>query len=366
TIPLGSVQVLRSRPQPSAGAAPWAGSVNVEVVRLRFTPARGAFYGPPASATATASDAAPAVLQANAFLAAGAGWFNVPGQGDFVTPPDTFDERAPGSGVSLGVVDDTCDARVEASLATGGGTVLRAHANVFVAPPDFAPDRRPFVSAADELNDRAGNAQARNAALQGEALERWVEDLFERIYEHVSLTNVDLWRKDRGRSLSNAELAAPIPGDNLAPDNLAMGSRDPLRNREATVGPFTADNPLPLADRAREQHRALADVGSLRAFVRQNPQRLRQLVRSPFEVRAGESPGLSDMRMPPFMRQSNALPLTLAAWQYDLLMRWVDGVVGAPAAGELAAVAPGPQPLSDEAAAARTAVLARVALEAGP
>ena len=32
----------------------------------------------------------------------------------------------------------------------------------------------------------------------------------------------------------------------------------------------------------------------------------------------------TSMRMPPFMRQSNAEPLTPANWQYDLLMRWVE------------------------------------------
>ena len=28
------------------------------------------------------------------------------------------------------------------------------------------------------------------------------------------------------------------------------------------------------------------------------------------------------MQMPPFMRNSNAEPLTLTEWQYDLVMEW--------------------------------------------
>jgi hypothetical protein len=35
---------------------------------------------------------------------------------------------------------------------------------------------------------------------------------------------------------------------------------------------------------------------------------------------------VSSMRMPPFMRNSNAYPLTLSFWQYKLLMQWVDWV----------------------------------------
>ena len=72
------------------------------------------------------------------------------------------------------------------------------------------------------------------------------------------------------------------------------------------------------------------------------------------------------MRMPPFMRQSNASPLTLAAWQYALLMRWVDEQQLRPAAPTLAAAAvlrpPDPnaplQPLTQEATARRAEVLA--------
>jgi hypothetical protein len=33
------------------------------------------------------------------------------------------------------------------------------------------------------------------------------------------------------------------------------------------------------------------------------------------------------MQMPPFMRNSNALPLTIANWQYKLLQQWVADVV---------------------------------------
>jgi len=66
------------------------------------------------------------------------------------------------------------------------------------------------------------------------------------------------------------------------------------------------------------------------------------------------------MRMPPFMRGSNANPLTLSAWQYNLLMRWASDLVAARPA--IVARAPRePAPMSAAAAARRAEVLARMA-----
>jgi hypothetical protein len=93
---------------------------------------------------------------------------------------------------------------------------------------------------------------------------------------------------------------------------------------------------------------------------------LRNLVRGPFEHEPGESnPNAQEwtsMRMPPFMRGSNANPLTLSAWQYDLLMRWASELVAARPALVARAPAPGePAPMSAEAEVRRAEVLARMA-----
>jgi hypothetical protein len=365
-IPLGSVQVMRSRPQPAPGSAPWTEAVDVEVIRFRFTPARGRFFGPPAAAQPADASPVPAVDPANAFLNPSAGWFNVEGDANpFVIPPDTFDQVARRSNQSLGVVDDTCEARIDVELALPGpqARTLRAHANIFAGPPDFAPDRRPFLSLADELNDRAADSVARSDGMGGDELDAWVQDLFERVYETVSLMNVDFWRTNRGiRQLPAAKLSAvPLAGDGAQPDDQAMGSRDALRNPILRVGPTTPNNPLPISIHARERHRALSDVGILRAFVVQNPNRLRQLIRAAFEIEQIEDSGVTTMRMPPFMRQSNALPLTLSAWQYDLLMRWVGEVLNPPGALVAAAArAPAAADLSERAEARRTDTLRRL------
>jgi hypothetical protein len=121
--------------------------------------------------------------------------------------------------------------------------------------------------------------------------------------------------------------------------------------------------PLPVTERARERHRSLADINALKDFVAEDPDRMKTLVRAAFEVDPGEDGNTTSMRMPPFMRHSNALPLTLSAWQYDLLMRWIAHVTTPqPAAAAMAGAAVGgaPAALSPAAAARREAVLRRI------
>ena len=103
---------------------------------------------------------------------------------------------------------------------------------------------------------------------------------------------------------------------------------DELRNDKTlnTVEFATRAVPLPLFEAARTRHRAIQDMEALKLLIAQQPKRLEKLIRRPFEVEKGESDLVSSMRMPPFMRNSNAYPLTLSFWQYKLLMQWVDWV----------------------------------------
>ena len=130
----------------------------------------------------------------------------------------------------------------------------------------------------------------------------------------------------------------------------------------------SANERLPLSKHARRQHRALADLQSLRDFIALNPRRIQTLARRAFEVERGENFDQSTMRMPPFMRQSNALPLTLSSWQYDLLMQWVAAEEAAsPGVTVPVSVGAAPSPASATVQLAaderRNAVLAR--LDAG-
>ncbi|HEY9404978.1 MAG TPA: hypothetical protein VIQ24_20165 [Pyrinomonadaceae bacterium] len=374
-IPLGSFQVMRSRQQPASGSVDWAEAVRVDVIRCRFTPARGLVYGPPQTAQPVTLDEGTFVpVSANrAFLNPNAGWAGFPIGRAIDAPPDTYDgaENRPAR-LSLGVVDDTCEARIEVNLRLPGppNRTLTAAANVFVGPPDYAPDRRPFLSLADELNDRAADVAARTNNMSAEDRDTWVEDLFERIYETTSLLNLDRQRNNRAITLTGDQLRpAAIPNDRTTEPTKAMGGRDRLRE---PLFPQPAPGPnirLPLTEHAQMRHRALSDLDALRGFVAQHPGRLATLVRKPFESAQGESPegiGITNMQMPPFMRNSNAGPLTLAAWQYDLLMAWVRSIENPPPPPPflpLADAEPAPKPMSEAAAARRAEVLARIAAE---
>jgi hypothetical protein len=372
-IPLGSVQVLKSRPQPAPDPNnEWTRlvdgipAVSVEVIRFRFTPGRGEFYGPPNAAQPQplrADVAFAPVEPSRAFLNPNAGWegFNADVASTLDAPADTYDGADVGRERSLGVVDDTCELRIEISLPMPApvNQVLTASASVFVAPPDFAPDRRPFLSLADELNDRAADGASRTKSMSDNDRDAWVEDLFQRIYETLSLLNLDLWRRGKAITLRGSRLTATaIPSDRTSEPSKAMGGRDALRNQSFPFPGVDQDIKLPLTDYAHMRHRALSDLDFLRNFVSQNPGRLATLVRRSFEAERGEVSdgiGTTTMRMPPFMRNSNAGPLTLAAWQYDLLMAWVNEVENTPRV-PLATTGQ----LSEAATRRRTQVLTRI------
>lgn len=322
-IPLGRVQVMQSQKQPT-DLEPWLKDVNVEVIRFRFTPAEGQFYGPVGSSDIRIiKDFAPVPLE-NAFLNGDAGWSGVR-ETPTVEPSDTFDgsEAQHPGGRSLGIVDDTCTANIEVKLVLKGaggadGRTLSARAHVMVGPPHFAPDRRPFLSLADEIIDRSYQGR-----IVEHADDAWVRDLFERVYETASLLNLDHQRTQRAALLNDGELTKKMKDDEVPQPEHAMGGRDRLRVPNNPIEAASSQVPLPLTERAKQRHRNLAELDELRTLVLRDPNRLKQLVRPPFHVAANESSDRSTMQMPPFMRNSNAYPLTLAAWQYDLLLRWV-------------------------------------------
>lgn len=346
SIPLGQLQVLRSAVHPVG--QPWPDTLRLDTIRVRFTPARGRFYGPPVAATV----APPAVVPARAFLDPDAGWLGA-SRSNRVIPGDTVDEQS--NQTSLGVVDDTCDARVTAEL-TLASDVLGCRANIAVAPPHYAPDRRPFLSVADELNDRQHDP-ARDAAMSQTDRDEWVEDLFERIFETVAAMDVDLWRAAFAGNLDPGEQRSQIPGDEVPQPDRAMGGTDALRDANIAIPAPSRIEPLPLTQRARERHRNLSDIRQLAPWVLANPGRLAALIRPPLSGSAAEF-GAQRMQMPPFMRHSNAGPLSLARWQYDLLMAWADALDDAGLLGILG-VQPGADlpPLSPAAEQRRGQVL---------
>ena len=279
----------------------WPADVRIDVVRVRFTPARGRFYGPPAAAQVVPGAPAPAVPNDRAFLDPQAGWFNAP-RSDRTVPADTVDETAQGR--SLGVVDDTCDARLVVELALAAGP-MRCRANIGAGPPQYAPDRRPFLSLADEINDRQHD-RLRDQSLTDDELARWIEDLFERVFETVLAMDVDWWRALAARPLAPDERRpSAIPGDGVPQPERAMGGLDRLRDGDIAIPPPSPNQPQPLSQRARDRHRNLSDLKQLIALVRGHPNRIEELVRPTFSSPERDQNG-QGMQMPPFMRNSNA------------------------------------------------------------
>src|SRR6202011_177731 len=136
-------------------------------------------------------------------------------QPDQPEPADTFDgvlDLPDGSqgGQSWGVVDDTCDGIVRVVVEVGPDRST-AMARISAAPPDFAPDRRPFASLADDLADRELPALTAAEIAKPETVQE-VADLLRRVFETVSLTNLDWLRTTM--LAQNSVSKGPVPHTN--------------------------------------------------------------------------------------------------------------------------------------------------------
>ena len=355
-IRLGAVQVIRPFARTALG-------VDLDVLRLRFSPAAGEVYGPP-TATVAADPDAPAtsiaqyeiVPESNRILNQAAAWssFQPQTQPDQPEPPDTFDgviDLPDGSqgGQSWGVVDDTCDGIVRVVIEVDSER-FSAMARVTSGPPDFAPDRRPFASLADDLADRELPALT-DVEIADPVTVAEVADLLRRVFETVSLTNLDALRTTMLRQNS--------PGDGPVPhtDSRSMTAADaPLADQTAAIlGGSAGSGGLGYTLVADDVHSALADVDNIITLFRTQGVRLKHLIRPPF-ARFSELPAdplaelptdpldpgavpvvralerdprqlrdqQHDMRMPPYMRDADAFPLSLSWRQYRAVMALID------------------------------------------
>jgi hypothetical protein len=372
-IALGHFQVLRPIPEFGLG-------VDLSVLRVRFTPAKGEVYGPPDAIVAMSKPIqegrvlSPKVLQGrmyeivppeNRILNSGTPWSDFirdqPGQAD-PQPSDAFDGAAVGTGRSWGIVDDTCDGMIEADMVVHGRH-YRATARVIVGPPDYAPDRRTFLSMADDLADRdVPLAEVSEKSL--ETCEAETADLFQRVFEVASTINLDI---ERQRSL-HGQTGPNYPGlPQIDERSMTEYDKPYVDKIPVELGSSTADapgwdaarNPLPYAKVVRVAHEPLTDIDSLLDFIRVHAEHMRKLIRPPFGRfrQFAEHPGpvpspafrdprvvrdtLQDMRMPPYMRDSDENPLSLTWRQYTMLMELID-LLSEPAAPSDAADAKRP------------------------
>ena len=354
-IDLGRFQALRPVPTKAMG-------VDLSVLRSRFTPARGLVYGPPSAASGTDPDTGQTheiVLEANRILNPSSAWsqYSSDHRRDSPQPSDTYDgaDDPARRNRSYGVVDDTCDVLLHASMRVGSRT-YEAVARIFVGPPDFAPDRRPFCSISEELADRDPPKRDSSEKLP-DALDR-LGDLFQRIYETASLANVDMMRdammprEDRGL-VNFAGLPSVTRAKSMTPKDQPYFDQNQNLN-----SPPSSHEKLPYSSVAAQVHAPLANTDDLIQFLRTSAPQVRRLVRPAYaplkllkeKVGPNAKPdpnqrdprilrdGEHDMRMPPYMRDSDASPLSLNRRQYEFLMDTLDRLQ--PAAGTKSLTAP--------------------------
>lgn len=205
---------------------------------------------------------------------------------------------------SVGLIDDVGDGIIKCSIGE-----LKAKCRVTVAPPDFAPDRRPLVSLADGLKDRV----IRQDVLEEEYLSDFnltsleIRDFFERILETLELMNLDF---QNYRAIgTNREIARGIG----LPDDVGIKKLFPV-----IEGTNLPNRSLPLTELGRQKHRRFVALEVIEDKLRENPELLEKWIRKPM---TGDK--FYDTKMPPLMRGSDRYPMHITQRQYNLLKAWV-------------------------------------------
>lgn len=361
----------------------------LDQVRIRFIPGKGDSYGPPEAAKAPASPLPPGKFappmteygrihkmtrKENRILSSDTPWlgynFRTNSAPKWPTPMDSYDGARVGSGNGWGLIDDTCDMVLTAQMAVEG----KAHtgqARAMAGPPDFAPDKRPMYSIKDELEDR----DLPPVIPDIDETPTEILDLFRRIFETASLVNLDQrrsWALDGNSQLlsepdeNDADWDAGIK-PHLGPKSMRESDApyaslvpEYTPGQGDTIEPRSGPNDrLPYTQVVQQVHARMCDSPVLRAFLVRDPDRVRRIVRPPFayvaelpkipgvqegrRVDFGAAKGLEDieyrdprvtisqtydMRMPPYMRHSMGVPLSVTRRQYDLLMKYLEKLEG--------------------------------------
>jgi hypothetical protein len=349
-IPLGWFQAIRPLPVLHSGA-------NLDVLRVRYTPARGEVYGPPAAVQAQDVSTGrffEIVPPANRFLNPKASWTQYDGSYQkFLNPEpfDTYDGADQPPNISWGVVDDTCDGVVKAEVVVRDRR-FTAFARLSAGPAHFAPDRRPFLSLADDLADRDLEPATQEDLIKNESdTQDRLADLFQRAYETANLISLDGFRSRALGDNAGANLPKPKMGDLPFTDANSMTGRDkPYADVKVetligeTAPPPTPEVPQPFSALVPLAHAQLAQQDELLDFLLNYALRVRQIIRPPYgrfadlpaQVANDAQPNADfrdprvdrdqahDMRMPPYMRDELASALGLTRRQYAELLAYVD------------------------------------------
>lgn len=301
-LPLGSVQLTRLTDE-------------FPEIRLRFTPAIGAVYGP--------TDLQERLESLNQRLGGNSSWQNfelppehlilnseaswckfVATNEDSRTNPSGLYATEDDTGKSLGLVDDVCDGIISCTIAG----VTPAKARIVVGPPDYAPDRRPLTSLADGLSDRVKRDDVLDPAyvddLELTAAE--VRDLLERVLETMEAINLDFQNNRAVRENQNIARQQSLPPE--AAKDKAFPSMEPVLGR-----------PLPLTEFGRQRHRRFISLEVFEDMLRERPELISKWIREPMTDER-----YYDRKMPALMRGSDRYPMHITRQQYQLLVAWAN------------------------------------------
>ena len=308
-IPLGQIRVIRPNPT-------WP------EVRLRITPPQGLIYAPSNTSDRDLSALVPPtqnqaafLRHINCFLNPQAAWPNWElGSGansdPRTNPGGLYAQDSQGN--SLGFIDDSNDGLIQVTLTgTGVGKELTAYARYTCCPPDFQPDRRPFVSIADGLSDLTKREEVlRRGYIDGAnwaETEEEIADLMQRVRETMEASNLD-------HQNLRSQLANPSPnGEKIFPF-------EPMEPRPG--------HPLPLTELGRSNHARFLAYEVFKQRLGQRPELFEKWIRKPTN-----EPEPYNEQMPALMRGSDSSPMFISQRQYYLMKEWLDVVQNNPQEG---------------------------------
>ncbi|MBI5258917.1 MAG: hypothetical protein HY855_20600 [Burkholderiales bacterium] len=367
-VPLGQVQWLR----PVAERDPAFPEADLSVLRLRFTPAAGKVYAPPRAvqgpdrltvtgvvdvyqlAWQTEGRVHTIVPPEQRILNDDTPWSTyrmLTGLYEDPQPQDGYDGSDDGDNQSWGCVDDSCDALVTVAVAWRGQRYA-AEGRVFVGPPAFAPDRRPFYSVADDLADR-DLPLVQVTRENYDEVKAEVVALFRRAFETAATLNLDAARTEALQDNQGSNPPPPPPGMTLPrTDGGSMTEVDTPyidRTPDLTLNQPPGDfmisvrgDRLSYSQAVPFVHSQLMEEAVLIDFLRRRHAHVRRLLRPAFGLITEWHPEplpppdpnfrdprvvrdlMHDMRMPPYMRDAYYVPLSLTRRQYRLLIDFLD------------------------------------------
>jgi len=367
-IPLGQAQWVRPQAE-RVGPHP---EVDLSVLRLRFTPAAGEVYGPPRAAFGPDRQTVTGVLDTWEFTRKEDGRIHMivkpenrilnddtpfshyrmlTGLFEDPQPQDGYDGSDEGDNRAWGVVDDTCDAQITASIAWRGSR-YSAQARVFVGPPQYAPDRRPFYGIDADLADR-DLPLVEVTPENFDEVKTQVVELFRRVFETAASLNLDASRTEALQDNASKMAGQSVPTQGLpATDGVSMTRGDePFVDRVPELTPgqqaglwsvSARGDRLSFTEAVPFVHAQLMDEAVLLDFLRRRHHHVRRLLRPAFGLLAewsrepGDEPDpdfrdprvlrdlLHDMRMPPYMRDAYYVPLSLTRRQYRMMIDFLD------------------------------------------